>query len=111
MADASVRIEVKDYSALENAINQYNTCRDALQQTVEQMRKAVYALNTTWNGSASEASVNKFVSIHGNLLTQEEPLEKVIDGLTNALNEYKSTESAAEQAFKGVEMAQNPFGA
>ena len=109
MADVSeARITVTE-EAFQAALSQYKTCKDNFTNAYLQEIAAVFSLDASWNGDASEAFKNKFNEMVNKLMTSDDTMEKAIADLQVAVNIYAEADSAASQAYNSMTDTTDPF--
>lgn len=89
MSDYRIKVTT---SELRDAINKFNTCKDELAMAYGQMSTEVLALNSTWNGDASVAFVDRFSEMVTNIRTSDATIEQAVKGLQVAADEYDAAE-------------------
>lgn len=109
MADASeVRITVSE-EEFQNAISQFSTCKDNFTNAYLQEISAVFSLDSSWNGDASEAFKTQFNQMIDKLRTSDDTMESALTYLKNALTAYQNVTSEASNAFGAMEDTTDPF--
>lgn len=74
---------------MEETINQFKSAKEQLSSAYGQMAAEVMALNSSWNGEASEAFVNRFSDLTANIKTSDATMEQAITGLKTAAEIYE----------------------
>ncbi|MBE5801778.1 MAG: WXG100 family type VII secretion target [Clostridiales bacterium] len=93
---------------LSNTISKFSTAKEQLAAAYGQMATEVMALNSSWNGAASEAFVNRFSDLTNNIRTSDATMEQSIAGLKTAVEEYTRAEEEASSLLGSMTDA-SPF--
>ena len=88
---AGERIKVTS-SELRQAIAKFNTCKSEMQNAYSQMAMEVMALNSSWDGEASQAFMEQFSELIANIRTSDATIEQAVKGLEVAANVYEEVE-------------------
>lgn len=109
MADVSnVRITVTEED-FQSAINQFNTCKDNFTNTYLQEIAAVFTLDSSWNGDASEAFKSKFNELVNKLKTSDETMDKALADLQTAVKVYSETDTFVSGKYNAMTDTTDPF--
>ncbi len=109
MADISeARITVTE-EAFQTALSQFTNCKDKLTIAYLQEISAVFTLDSSWNGDASETFKARFLELQEKLKTSDQTMEKAINDLQAALNIYSETESEASSLLESMTDTTDPF--
>ena len=107
---ATIRILVTE-DKFDEAIAKFQTCKDQFAAAYNQMSTEILALNSTWNGPASEAAVEQFSQLIANLRTSDATVEQAVTGLKKAAEIYRNTHNAVVEWWDGIaEVSASPFG-
>lgn len=98
---SEVRIKV-DVEKLRETIGKFQNCKDQLATAYNQMSTEVMALNSSWNGPASEAFVEKFSELVANIRTSDPTIEQAVAGLKEAAEIYDEVESDVTGSWDGA---------
>ena len=102
---AAIRIKVKT-DELRTAITKFETCKDELQQAYGRMASEVMALNSSWDGEASVAFMDRFSELINNIKTSDATIDQAVAGLKTAAEIYEEEEN--ELATHGDSMTEAP---
>lgn len=91
------------------AVSSFKNCQTELENAYLTMSNAVRAVDTTWNGEASEAFKNQFDSLYKNIEQTEAKVQDAIDEVSKAAEIYDQAEKALESAFGGLDVGTSPF--
>lgn len=109
MADVSqARITVTE-EAFQTALSQFGTCKDNFTTAYLQEISAVFTLDASWNGDASEAFKARFLELQENLKTSDQTMEKAIADLQAALSFYTEAETDVSTLYQGMTDTTDPF--
>jgi WXG100 family type VII secretion target len=89
--------------SLQNAINNFESRKQALENTYLKISNEVRTLDGTYHGEASEKFKAQFDEMYKYLQQNEQVMENVIENLRKALNIYQSQEESAASAFNAME--------
>ena len=93
---------------LQNTITKFNSCKDQLAAAYGQMAAEVMAVNSSWNGTASEAFMERFGELTANIKTSDATIDQAVKGLQVAVEEYSKAEETAS-SMRGNMTDANPF--
>ena len=105
MADYKIKVSVEE---LESTISKFQSAKEQLTTAYGQMAAEVMALNSSWNGVASEAFVNRFSELTANIKTSDATMEQSIQGLKTAAQIYEEVTSEVSNVWSGATDA-SPF--
>lgn len=97
--------------ALATAEAKFEECKNRVQTAYLQMTSAVFTLDTTWNGEASEAFKNQYNDLQNNLKSSDTTLEKAINDLKQAKVIYNDVETQLQAVLAAMEDTTDPFAA
>lgn len=98
---AGERIKV-DTSELRQAIRKFNICKEEMAQAYAQMSAEVMALNSSWDGEASQAFMEQFSELVANIRTSDATIEQAVKGLEVAVQAYDDAESDNSKIAESV---------
>lgn len=96
---------------LASAISQFESANSDAQNAYMQMTDAVFALDSTWNGEASEAFKDSYNNLLTNLKTSDSTLEKALTDLKKAQVVYEGIETTLESILAALTESTDPFSA
>lgn len=99
---------VVDVEVIRETISKFNQCKSELQNAYQQMATEVMALNSSWNGEASEAFIEKFGQLTANIKTSDGTIAQAVKGLQVAADVYTELENESTTAWDSATEA-NPF--
>lgn len=108
MANDRITSSAEAFSA---AVSQFNNCKDALQNAYLQMTSAVFTLDSTWNGEASEAFKAQFLKLSNNLKTSDGTIDTAVKDIQMVVAGHEEMEAAASQLFSATSDTTDPFSA
>lgn len=108
MANDRITSSTEAFSA---AVSQFNNCKNALQNAYLQMQSAVFTLDSTWNGDASEAFKAQFLKLSNNLKTSDGTIETAIKDIQMVIAGHEEVESTIEALFGATSDTTDPFTA
>ncbi len=97
--------------AFEAAVAQFNNAKQSLQNAYLQMTSAVFTLDSTWNGEASEAFKAQYNDLATNLKTSDSTIEKAIADIQSVIAGHSEMEDAMSQIFSAMQDTTDPFAA
>lgn len=106
MADYKIKVSIEE---MEATINKFETCKAEMAAAYGQMSAEVLSLNSTWNGEASQAFVDRFSELTANLKTSDATVDQAVNGLKAAIEIYSETEADNAEGFSSMTDA-SPFG-
>ncbi|MBR5546628.1 MAG: WXG100 family type VII secretion target [Clostridia bacterium] len=105
MSEYKIKVSQEE---LQNTISQFQSAKEQLTTAYGQMAAEVMALNSSWNGAASEAFVNRFSELTANIKTSDATMEQAITGLKTAAEIYEEVTEAVSGMWSGASDA-SPF--
>ncbi len=93
------------------AMSKFENCKNALQNAYLTMQSAVFTLDSTWNGDASEAFKSQFLKLSNNLKTSDGTIETAVNDIKMVVAGHEEVEAAVQALFDGLEDTTNPFAA
>lgn len=97
--------------AFEQAVSQFNSCMTELQNAYLQMTSAVFTLDTTWNGEASEAFKNQYNELANNLKTSDGTIETAIKDIQMVIAGHEEITAEVGAMFEAASDTTDPFAA
>lgn len=97
--------------AFEQAVSQFNSCMSELQNSYLQMTSAVFTLDTTWNGEASEAFKNQYNELFNNLKTSDATIEAAIKDIQMVIAGHEEINAEIGAMFDSAADTTDPFAA
>ncbi|MBR6668673.1 MAG: WXG100 family type VII secretion target [Clostridia bacterium] len=105
MSEYRLKVSVEE---MQETIGKFTNAKDQLAAAYGQMAAEVMALNSSWNGQASEAFVNRFSELTANIKTSDATMEQAITGLKTAAEIYEEVTADVSGMWSGAAEA-NPF--
>lgn len=93
---------VVDVEKLQETVTKFQSCKDQLAAAYGRMSVEVLAVNSTWNGIASSAFIERFSELAANLRTSDPTVEQAIAGLKKAAGIYKQVEEGVSSDWGGA---------
>lgn len=106
VSDARITVTEEAFQA---ALSQFNSCKGNFSNAYLQEIAAVFSLDSTWNGDASEAFKGKFNELVEKLKTSDQTMDKAIADLQQALNLYSEVNADASSMFSAMTDTTDPF--
>lgn len=97
--------------AFEAAVAQFNNAKQSLQNAYLQMTSAVFTLDSTWNGEASEAFKAQYNDLANNLKTSDGTIDTAIKDIQMVIAGHTEMEEIMSQMFSSLEDTADPFAA
>lgn len=97
--------------AFEAAVNKFKTCMESAQDAYNAMNSAVFMLDSSWNGEASAAFVNKFQALAKNLTTSDGTITKAVADIQMVVAGHAQMEDETSQLFAATADTTDPFAA
>lgn len=97
--------------AFEAAVSQFNNAKQSLQNAYLQMTSAVFTLDSTWNGEASEAFKSQYNDLATNLRTSDGTIDTAIKDIQMIIAGHSEMEETMSQLFSATEDTTDPFAA
>lgn len=97
--------------AFEDAVTQFNNAKQSLQNAYLQMTSAVFTLDGSWNGEASEAFKAQYNDLANNLKTSDGTIETAIRDIQMVIAGHTEMEDAMSQMFASTQDTTDPFAA
>lgn len=97
--------------AMVAAYTSFQNCQHDVEDAILRMTSAVFTLDSSWNGEASEAFKASYNGLKGNLDTSTPSLEKAINDLKTAQATYEDVETTLESLLQAMEEVSDPFAA
>lgn len=98
---SEVKITV-DVEKLRETVTKFQSCKEQLATAYGQMSTEVLAVNSTWNGAASDAFVDRFSELAANIRTSDATIEQAIVGLKNAAAIYEQVAGEVSSDWSGA---------
>ncbi len=102
---SEIRVSVE---ALNAAIQNYKTKKDAMKMAYLQISNVVRELGSTWKGASASKFADQFDALYKNLQQTEEQMDSATQKLEKARDIYQQTEEAARTAMSNVEEGTSP---
>lgn len=97
--------------AFEQAVSQFNSCMNELQSAYQAMNSAVFMLDGTWNGEASQAFMDKFRDLSAKLATSDETIETALNDITMVVTGHANMEASNSNTWSSAADTTDPFTA
>lgn len=97
--------------AFEAAVAQFNNAKQSLQNAYLQMTSAVFSLDSSWNGEASEAFKENYGKLETNLKTSDGTIDKAIKDIQAVIAGHAEMEDEMSQIFSATQDTTDPFAA
>ena len=97
--------------AFEQAVSQFNTCMGDLQSAYQAMNSAVFMLDGSWNGEASQSFMDKFRDLAAKLATSDETIETAVNDITMVVTGHANMTQAVSAMFSAAADTTDPFAA
>ncbi len=94
--------------ALNSAIQNYKTKKDAMKMAYLQISNVIRELSTTWKGASSVKFTDQFDTLYKNLEKTEEQMDSATRKLEQARDLYQQTEESARSLLGNVEEGSTP---
>ncbi|MBE5796760.1 MAG: WXG100 family type VII secretion target [Clostridiales bacterium] len=108
MANDRINVSVE---AFEQAVSQFHSCMSELQNSYLQMTSAVFTLDTTWNGEASEAFKNQYNELFNNLKTSDATIESAVKDIQMVVAGHEEVNAEVGASFEAAADTTDPFAA
>lgn len=108
MANDRITSSEEEFNA---AVTQFNTCKQSLQNAYLQMTNAVFQLDSTWNGEASEAFKTQYGKLSKNLQTSDTTIETAINDIKMVIAGHQEATDDIVTTFTNTSDTTDPFGA
>lgn len=102
---------VSDVATFEAAMAQFSNCQQSLQNAYLQMTQAVFTLDSSWNGDASEAFKAQYSELSKNLQTSDGTIATAIKDIQMVAAGHEAVTSELEQLFQAMADTTDPFAA
>ena len=102
---------VSDVEAFEAAVSQFTNCQQSLQNAYLQMTQAVFTLDSSWNGEASEAVKAQYNDLSKNLQTSDGTIQTAIKDIQMVIAGHEEVTQMLEQMFQAMADTTDPFSA
>lgn len=97
--------------AFEQAVSQFNSCMEELQNSYLQMSGAVFMLDSTWNGEASVAFKEKFEELAAKLATSDRTIETAVNDIQKVVAGHAEITDEISSLFNAASDTTDPFSA
>ena len=94
---------------LVEAYKTFEVCQHDVEDAVLRMTDAVFTLDSTWNGEASEAFKESFNALKSNLQTSKATLDKAISDLKTSEATYDEVETTLQNLLQSMEDVSDVF--
>ena len=98
-----------DTAAMRSAATKFKSCQQELENAYLTMSNAVRAVDSTWNGDASEAFKSQFDALYKNLEQTEAKVQDAIDETLKSAGIYDDVEKNLQGVFNALDVGTSPF--
>lgn len=102
---------VSDVEAFEAAVSQFTNCQQSLQNAYLQMTQAVFTLDSSWNGEASEAFKAQYNDLSKNLQTSDGTIQTAIKDIQMVIAGHEEINAEIGAMFDSAADTTDPFAA
>lgn len=99
MADIRIKVTTGE---LRQAISKFNECKNEMTNAYQQMATEAMALNSSWDGEASNAFMEQFSELITNIRTSDQTIEQAVKGLETAAEIYEEVEEGISSHGSGM---------
>ena len=94
---------------LNDASNEYKKCNSEMMNICSQINSAVYNVNGSWRGKASDSFLGKFEEMYAQLKQTDDKTNDAVDELLKAAGIFESAENANAQMAAALHTGTSPF--
>lgn len=106
MANDRITSSEEEFNA---AVTQFNTCKQSLQNAYLQMTNAVFQLDSSWNGEASEAFKTQYGKLSKNLQSSDTTIDTAINDIKTVIASHAEITDELSASFSALTDTTDPF--
>jgi WXG100 family type VII secretion target len=94
---------------MQATLSTYSTQKGAQATAFTSMNTAVNALDSVWQGDASNTFKQQFQKFYNNIRLSEEKMQDAVDELRKTSDAFTEAENANKTTFAGLDTGTSPF--